>query len=212
MKFSIPKIVATTVVVLSGVIWEITPSYAASMSYTLSFFDNSGEKIGSGWFSYDTSSSTCIQTLPFGDSCDPFELRNGFFVKTELTDFSANISGTEWTLNDRSGQLWWDDENENELGAVREAIASRSGIFTRNQWFFGDQFFNQYFLSIRGQSGGSWTQGLDYSDYKYGTWTASVVPEPLTILGVATAIGFGTFFKLKLNRSSTKLGDGDVGE
>ncbi|CCQ59501.1 hypothetical protein CWATWH0005_2115 [Crocosphaera watsonii WH 0005] len=31
-----------------------------------------------------------------------------------------------------------------------------------------------------------------------GTWTAQAIPEPLTILGSLTALGFGTLFKRSL--------------
>ncbi|MDJ0507762.1 MAG: PEP-CTERM sorting domain-containing protein [Crocosphaera sp.] len=205
MKSYVPKVLLMTAIVLGGVIGEINPSSAQNISYNLNFFDNSGVKIGDGGFSYDLSTSTCIQEIPFGNSCNEM---NGFFVETELTDFSANILGTIWGLNDRAGQLWWHEEDENQPGTVMGAIAGRSGIFIGDQWFFGDQFFNENFLAINGENGGGWKQVLDTNNFLAGTWTAVLdddlspnshtIPEPLTVLGVATALGFGTFFKLKL--------------
>ncbi len=37
-----------------------------------------------------------------------------------------------------------------------------------------------------------------------GIWTAEAVPEPLTILGVGTALTFGTGFKRRLAKSVRK--------
>ncbi|MDJ0598728.1 MAG: PEP-CTERM sorting domain-containing protein [Crocosphaera sp.] len=202
MKFPIDTILPTTAVIsLIGGILNINPSSAATIGYDLKFFDNLDNQVGSGEFTYDSHTSTCIQTQPFGDSCDQV---NGFFVNTELVSFSANISGTEWIFDDRSGQLWWDEQSN----SVRGTIASRSDILLGEQWFFGDQFFNENFLSIEGQSGGTWTQVLNDSNFVDGIWIATAkdsvspddraVPEPLTLLGAGVAIGFGTFFKIKL--------------
>ncbi|EAZ92496.1 PEP-CTERM sorting domain-containing protein [Crocosphaera chwakensis] len=207
MNFLVDKILATTTVIsLIGGIVNINPSFAAIIGYNMKFFDNSDNQIGSGEFTYDADTITCIQTAAFGDSCDQF---NGRDVKTELISFSANILGTEWRFNDRSGQLWWDENSNSVLGA----IPNGPDIFVDKQWFFGNQFSNRNFLSIEGQSGensGTWKQVLnfDVDNSLNGKWTAMlkksspsnhhIVPEPLTLLGTAIAIGFGTFFKIKL--------------
>ncbi|MGK7941405.1 MAG: PEP-CTERM sorting domain-containing protein [Crocosphaera sp.] len=43
--------------------------------------------------------------------------------------------------------------------------------------------------------------GSDGTILEYGTFSVKPVPEPLTILGAGTALGFGTLFKRKLNAS-----------
>ncbi len=202
MKSLINKVLVTSAVIgLGGGILNSNPVFAATIGYNLRFLDNLGSQVGSGEFSYNPGTSTCIQEIPVGDSCNEM---NGFFVDTELTGFSANISGTEWGLSDRSGQLWWDEATS----TVEGTLSHRSGIFLQDQWFFGDQFFAENLLSMRGASGGTWTQVLDTTNFLSGTWTAElknttspgghVIPEPLTILGAGFAIGFGAFFKSKL--------------
>jgi hypothetical protein len=42
------------------------------------------------------------------------------------------------------------------------------------------------------------------SQTQTGTWTAHPVPEPLTLLGTATAAGFGAFFKGQINRKKKR--------
>lgn len=202
MKSLVNQVLATTAVMsLGGSIFTINPVSAASISYDLKFFDISGSQVGSGGFSYNPGTSTCIQDIPVGDSCNEM---NGFLVDTELTAFSASILGTVWELTDSAGQHWWDEATS----TVEGTLIHRTEIFLQDQWFFGDQFFAEDLLSMRGTSGGSWIQVLDTTNFLDGTWTAElrdttspgghVIPEPLTILGAGVAIGFGTFFKKKL--------------
>lgn len=202
MKFLTNEILATSALLsLAGGIFNINSVSAATIGYDLTFFDNLGDAIGFGEFAYNTDTTSCIQEFPVGLPCDEM---NGFFVDTELTRFSANISGTQWELIDSAGQLWWDEPTS----TVKQAIGGRTEIFLQDRWFFGDNFFGEDILFMEGASGGSWTKVLNTSNNLGGTWIAElrettspnnhVIPEPLTLLGTAVAIGFGTFFKTKL--------------
>ena len=201
MKSLINKVLTTAVVIsVGGGIFNLDSVSAATIGYDLRFFNDSGNEVGLGEFSYDPDTTTCIPEIPIDESCQ----FSGLLVTTELTDFSANISGTEWRLRDSAGQHWWDEATS----TVKGASITRSGILLQDQWFFGDQFFAENLLAMSGTSGGSWIQVLDTTNFLSGTWTAQlqsttspggqIVPEPLTILGAGVAIGFGAFFKKKL--------------
>lgn len=200
MKSFIKKVLATSVMIsLGGGIFNINPVSAATIWYDLKFFNNSGGEVGVGEFRYNPDTSTCIQEELDGDSCNEM---NGFSVTTELTGFSANILGTEWRLRDRAGQVWWDETTS----TVKEALTGQSEVFPFDRWFFSNNSFNEFYM--KGSSGGTWRQQLDYSNVLRGTWIAElkevppsntdIVPEPLTLLGAGVAIGFGAFFKAKL--------------
>ncbi len=203
MKSLINKVLATTTLMsVGGAIFTINPVSAANIGYDLKFFNNLGSQVGSGGFSYNPDTSTCIPDSPVDDFCE----FGGFFVNTELTDFSANISGTEWQLNDRNGQFWWDED----LSTVQGLFAPGGNLSVNPQWLFGDPVFDAIFLDMIAleQTGRSWRQQLSFNNVLEGTWTAElrdttspgghVIPEPLTILGAGVAIGFGAFFKRKL--------------
>jgi hypothetical protein len=63
------------------------------------------------------------------------------------------------------------------------------------------------FLDLTGElSPGGYTTGIgaSFEGVSKGAATSwTVVPEPLTILGSATALGFGAFFKRKLKSSKS---------
>ncbi len=73
------------------------------------------------------------------------------------------------------------------------------GLFVGQGWFLTDVLFapfSQYriFLNSNGDFDGFLPPEAVTVQ---GTWTAQAIPEPLTILGTATALGFGTLFKKK---------------
>ncbi len=204
MKSLINKVLTTSAVIsLGGGILNSNHVFAATIGYDLKFFNNSGNEVGLGEFTYDPDTSICIPEIPIDEFCE----FGGLSIATELTNFSVNILGTQWKLNDRAGQLWWDEQ----LSTVKGAFARGGNISISNQWLFGDQVFAGTFLDmdgIEGQSGGIWRQDLNFNNFVEGTWIAElkdttspgghVVPEPLTLLGAGFAIGFGAFFKSKL--------------
>ena len=80
---------------------------------------------------------------------------------------------------------------------VNGTSIGRTDIFEQEAWFFGDPFFSENLLRINGSSLDRWIQVRDTVEFSNGTWTAAIVPEPITILGTATALGFGAMFKRK---------------
>lgn len=175
------------------------PVTAATVTFDLDFFDDSGAEVGDGQFSYDDEETlTCLQITNSFD-CFPessFEelsvqeisdlyMAPVTILNNVLTDFSANIYGIDWN---ESYETWWsDDETEQLPGQIS---VSRSGSFASfNSWFFGDPFLGteQFLMNFDSSSDtfgeGTWFQSLvepvfpnpDSPFETGGTWQATRV-------------------------------------
>lgn len=187
-----------------GILISTVPVTAATITFDLDFFDDSGTEIGDGQFSYDDEDTlTCVQIT---DSFDCFS--ESFFgdlsiqeisdlymspvttISNTLTDFSASINGIDWDDGD-ANLTWWGDDSTGQLPG--QISASHSGSFAGdNSWFFGDGFrgteqFAMNFDSSSDTSGeGNWLQNVVPSGggnpfAGAGTWQATRVrtaPEP----------------------------------
>lgn len=172
-----------------GILASAIPVSAATITFDLDFFDDSGTEVGDGEFSYDDEASTCFELSVAGDCSrepleDPDDFNDVFFVENALTDFSATIDGEDW-----SGAYgrWWSDDESGQLPG--EQSASRYGIsIGENSWFFGDDDFGtrQFVMDS--------TQSSD--TYGEGNWLQEVVPsgggDPFAGLGTWQATRVGT--------------------
>lgn len=213
-----------------GILASAIPVSAATITFDLDFFDDSGTQVGDGEFSYDDEASTCFEFSIAGDCSrepleDPNDYNDVFFVENALTDFSATINGEDW-----SGAYghWWGDDESGQLPG--EQSISRYGIFINdNRWFFGDgdfgerQFVMDFTQSSDTYGEGDWLQEVVSSGggdpfAGSGTWQATrvgiesepsvpapspseAVPEPSTIFGALVAMVFGYFCKRRLART-----------
>jgi hypothetical protein len=199
-KNYISKLTLTTVslaCVCSAI--AIEPSQATNIKkWQIYFFGDSGELVGEGSFSYDLDTETFI----------PVNFNNdGFYAQTGIGSFSANVGNYQWSLKDSAGYYWWSPET----ATPKQAGISRYGIFLNDgYWFFGDPYFNRYYLRMDGTQGsGTWRELISYAflneDYEQeyykfassGTWTAKPVPEPATLFGLIAVFGFGVLFPQK---------------
>ncbi len=83
-----------------------------------------------------------------------------------------------------------------DSSTVTESFTTDSILSTLETFNFSGNFTN--LVSV------SWTQNYPFHQFDNINVTSSAVPEPLTILGAATAISFGTAFKRKLAKNSKK--------
>lgn len=158
---------------------------AATLFYDLSFLDDSGEKVGSGSFSYD-------DTAPFeGIFEHPYEPINvdaseGWY---QLQSFEAQINGLNWNIGNSVGGekavFWRPFETEKLASVIRDRFGvpdKRPGI-----WLFGDTRFLPALLV----DADSWVQfALNTpTGIIFGAWEATQrpttpVPEPTSILSL----------------------------
>ena len=213
-----------------GILASAIPVSAATITFDLDFFDDSGTQVGNGEFNYDDEALTCFEYSEVGDCSrepleDPDDYNDVFFVENTLTDFSATINGEDW-----SGAYghWWSDDKSGQLPG--EQSASRYGIsIGENSWFFGDvepgirQFVMDFTQSSDTSGEGSWLQEVVPSGggnpfAGSGTWQATrvgtvsepsvpapspseAVPESSTIFGALVAMVFGYLSKRKFART-----------
>lgn len=168
-------------------------SAADLKQWAITFYDNGDNRVGQGTFSYNLATERFIAEDESG--------YYGLTVRTAIDSFSATIMNIDW--ESRGDNIWWGD------GSTPPGFQNRSryGTFLNyDRWFLGDGDFGEYTLSLRFSSSsdvfgeGTWSQFFIFSEPPIegsGTWTATLVPEPLTLLGTLTAVGFGAFFKRK---------------
>ncbi|MEA5510779.1 PEP-CTERM sorting domain-containing protein [Crocosphaera sp. UHCC 0190] len=202
---------------LSVGILNVNPSYAAKIEYDLKFFDDSGNQLGSGGFSYDSNTTFCA---PANDpsSCAYLEyipietlIENGEATASEgkLISFDAKIQGHEWVYDlGEKADIWWDTEFNIPRQISHNKVSGLYG-YLENFWSFGDRYGYEDGIVLYIWSDGSWRQSLNfYPDPPQdgGTWTATKkpVPEPLTFLGAGIALGFGGFFRRELSKKKQK--------
>ncbi len=89
--------VAVTVTVLGLALTGVKSAQAASLNFSLSFFDSADSLVGEGAFNYDDS-TPYQDTILSSFSLPPLEIKatNQWFA---LTSFSATILGKSWNLS-----------------------------------------------------------------------------------------------------------------
>ena len=213
-------LVATSVA-LSFTVVEVKQVQAATISWDLEFFDNAGAQLGNGQFSYNTDTTTFVQTIPISSPM-------GFNVQNALESFSANIQAQSWGF-EAPGVTWW-VQSSRPPGQQRN---TRYGIFIAdNSWFFGDVVYGTRQLLLDNMKSvsdqvwtGDWFQQIVQSGggapfQGDGAWTATqrnteVVPEPSSVLSslAISTFGIGLALKRKVNKQksaenrTTKLGN-----
>ncbi|MEL7035728.1 MAG: PEP-CTERM sorting domain-containing protein [Cyanobacteria bacterium J06592_8] len=178
------------------------PAQATNVeSWTIDYFDGSGELVGEGGFSYDLDTETFVETTP-----DFFSEPDGFSVQGALNSFSAEILGETWNLSQEPGNVTWWADSINQPG--QQSFHRSPEPFINDFWFLGDQFegLEQFSMSNMEMISetvweGSWFQfvldstGPGSGDS--GTWVATLetptesVPEPATLFGLIAVFGFG---------------------
>ena len=180
---------------ISVLLSAIAPASAATINFELSFFDDSNRRVGSGTFSYDDESSTCIEPDGGSNFCNPSNVFEDVTVTNILDNFEADISvsvpgnsiNTEW--QDEYAPYWWNDEEigQNPGGTRRGRFGDS---FTDNSWFFGDPFY----LTIGGEA---LFMDFDRSSNTFGSgsWDIEIFPnfENESIFGSDPIFDSGTF-------------------
>jgi hypothetical protein len=191
------------------------PVQAATMVWGLKFFQ-AGTQVGSGEFSYNPDKTTFIQTSMLGSSLPP----SGFYVRTALDSFSADILGEQW--RPAIFLTWWADGSRPPGQQVFARGTVRPGI-NQGVWFFGDPFLGTRQLLLDNMqpiSDDVWTGnwlGLvarpsvpgGVPMYGFGVWTATrqnpqPVPEPTFPLGLLVFGVLGAALKHKQQESIEK--------
>lgn len=218
--------VAVTATVLGFALTGVNSAQAASLNFSLSFFDSTNSLVGEGSFSYD-GSTPYQETILSSFSLPPLEIKasNQWFA---LTSFSATVFGRSWNLSQASAggggtllsPLLWAAVDPIKTRIVYDV--SRSGIIAQlaDQWAFGNYrtlpalgIFGgglggggdtiTWRQSAFGQSNGKSTNGgyLIVEEIKPSPENSEAVPEPATIAGLTlAAAGLGAA-KRKLTAS-----------
>ncbi|MDY7023569.1 MAG: PEP-CTERM sorting domain-containing protein [Cyanobacteriota bacterium] len=176
------------------------PAQATNVeSWTIDYFDDSGELVGEGGFSYNLDTESFIETF-IGETTEP----EGFFVQAEVS-FSAEVLGETWSV---PGKTWWADPTGGLPGQQIFRRSPRPSI-SSGSWLFGDPFFGieQLWMSSMEMISetvweGSWSLSVAEDStgpgfFGSGTWVATLetptesVPEPATLFGLIAVFGFG---------------------
>jgi len=102
-------------VLISCVYWSGSV-VAAHVNWQLTFFNESGQSVGNGQFSYNTEVTTCIE-FNNGGSCNvysPGSHIDAMEVQTVIDPISIELSGLDWgagTSRTMYVQGWWNDNN-----------------------------------------------------------------------------------------------------
>ncbi|MEG4322432.1 MULTISPECIES: PEP-CTERM sorting domain-containing protein [unclassified Microcoleus] len=202
--------VFVTGTVLGLALTGVNSAQAASLNFSLSFFNSTDSLVGEGSFSYDDSTPyEKIIAASFG--LPPLEIKatNQWFA---LTSFSASVLGSSWNLSqasmDRSellSPLLWAPLDPIKTRVVYDAYFLGSGIIPQlaDQWIFGN-IRTLPALAIFGSglgAGGNRMAWLQSNNYYPGSGSGYViaeqlvnpgenseaVPEPATIAGLTLA-------------------------
>jgi hypothetical protein len=132
-------------------------------------------------------------------------------LSNALTSFSATIYGLSFR---QSATAWWADPSRNQRAGfqlvIPYSLPSISVVYDR--WFFanGNGPFSYPSISIiidptsdTFSGKGTWSAMRSLTDsWGSGTFVATnttiAVPEPLTLFGSITALGFGVAFKRRI--------------
>ena len=201
-----------TATVISLTFFSVKPAY--STSFSIKFLNDSGQQVGSGDFSYEDNKIKCVQNTPNPSACNPPGADPGheIFVSNSLNSFSANILGVSFW---KSSTAWWVDPSRHQQAGFQLIVPNKpfpSVSILYDRWFFanGNGPFSYPSISIRIDptsdtllGKGTWSAMLSPTNsWGSGTFIATntsiAVPEPLTLLGSMTAVGFGVAFKRKI--------------
>lgn len=205
--------VAVTVTVLGLALTGVKSAQAASLNFSLSFFDSTDSLVGEGAFSYDDS-TPYQDTILSSFSLPPVEIKatNQWFA---LTSFSATILGKSWNLSQATAggrgellsPLLWAPLDPIKTRVVYD-VYSGSGIIATlaDRWSFGNYrtlpslgiFGNSsgtegnrmsWIQSAYGQSNGLPTNGgyVIAQEVKPSPENSEAVPEPATMAGLTLA-------------------------
>lgn len=160
-----------------GILISTVPVTAATITFDLDFFDDSGTQVGDGQFSYDDEETLSCYQITNSFECDlqstdilidEFgEIPEPTVISNALTDFSANIDGIDWDYGDAYLTWWGDDSTGQQPGQIS---VSRNGSFAEsNYWFFGDGFTGteQFAMNFDSSS----------DTFGEGDWFQSIVPS-----------------------------------
>jgi len=212
----IPKtFILGTFTVLSFTIFSAKPAH--STSFSLKFLNDSGQQVGSGGFSYQDNKIRCVEATSDPTACNPpggSPANKEIFVSNALNSFSATISGVNFR---QSYIAWWADPSMNQQAGFQYRSplvgpAYPSFSIGYGGWAFdsGNYMFPFPAISMKIDptsdtfSGkGTWSAVLSgTTSLGSGTFiatnTAIAVPEPLTLFGSITALGFGVAFKRRI--------------
>ncbi|EKQ70470.1 hypothetical protein OsccyDRAFT_0759 [Leptolyngbyaceae cyanobacterium JSC-12] len=210
---SLPLLSAGIVLGLTSIV--IPSAEAATLTWDLTFFDTTGNLVGTGEFSYDTEKVVVVRSpRPYSDAYvagidEP--LRPDYIppipglwqvdrYPNPLVSFIARLPGRDWSFSDLF-LAWWDP---NATGIVNSFGCSRAGCGLLGQWFAGSAggFIPGQFVMFDGRPQsdhsviGSFISAViptSPTSFTSGSWVAmqrsEAIPEPSTILG---AIAFGT--------------------
>jgi hypothetical protein len=211
-----PKtLILGTVTVISLTFVSLKPAY--STSFSLKFLNDSGQQVGSGAFSYEDNKIICVEATSDPTACNPpggSPPNKEIFVSNALNSFSATISGVKFR---QSYIAWWADPARNQQAGFQyrsPLIGPSYPTFSiaYGGWGFdsGNYMFPFPAISIKIDptsdtllGTGTWSAVLSgTTSLGSGTFvatnTAIAVPEPLTLLGSITALGFGMAFKRRM--------------
>jgi hypothetical protein len=206
---SYQKLAFTTASIVLGLTAvPVNQAIAANLkTWNLTFYSSKGEQVGFGQFRYDLDKTTFVATEQVsGSSQTP---PDGFYVRNALESFTATIMQQQWNLSEPGYTTWWADGSR-APGQQRLARGSKPFI-AENSWFFGDPYLGMRQLNLNNMEfvsdkvwQGEWIQSIaSQNGSNEGRWIAVGAPEPLTILGASTAIGFGIFFRRKIAKKTS---------
>ncbi len=187
--------------------------------FSVSYFDNSGQPVGSGAFSYANEGTHCIELVPINTCSRNPPGWDNITVTHYLNGFSGNLLGQSLYLGAES---WWADTATSQLPGYVARERSGRGFITYNLLFLGDPFSGYPYQMSMGISSvsdtaadGTWFMSIASSNFGLttGTWTARSTPDPISIptpeteplAGLASfaALGFATILKRKLAQNAT---------
>ncbi len=211
-RYASKTFILGTVTVISLTIFGVKPAH--STSFSLKFLNDSGQQVGSGGFSYEDNQIICVEATSDPTACNPpggSPSNKEIFISNTLNSFSATILGEDFR---QSFIAWWADPSRNQQAGYQHrafTIPYPTISISYGEWWFdsGILFFPYPLISIKINptsdtfSGtGTWSAyagaGLLDSGTFIATNTSIAVPEPLTLLGSMTAVGFGVAFKRKI--------------
>jgi hypothetical protein len=176
---------------------------AAVLQWSLTFFNQQGDQVGSGEFSYDTDLVAVVKTPdPYSDAYiagkdeplrpDFIPPIPGFWDVTRypnpLVSFTAELPSQTWQITQTS---WFNNVGPGSL--LGSFGCTRTDCRVASQWFAGSiaGFAPGQFVMFGGAGGGDRFTGSFLSApipappgvFTSGTWVAEAVPEPATVVG-----------------------------
>ncbi|NMG07639.1 hypothetical protein [Brasilonema sp. UFV-L1] len=211
-------------IVLSLTATQIKPVQAASVFWDLNFFNDSGEQIGNGEFSYDPEKTAIVTFNTFTPTTGTGTTT--ISVTGIVDSFSVNVAGLEWGTKDfRNRTFWWVPNNSESTKGQSVRVRSVIPVSIVNSWqliendvtvgpfgpytrfsmsggsteFLGEGTWEQTEVVARTDSSGNF-MGYNFLETK-GVWTgvqrnAKSIPEASSVFAL---LGLGaTAFSRKL--------------